>query len=132
MNFCEELELEKYECLEEFLEITKRMLDIPADDAIRLNSEIENREKIIVKIDDINVRIKACGEPTEKELKLALKNRDKVNEIIRLDKLIAPNVSMKIRELKSKHDEVKNRIETKELDFSKSRKEKGYFLNIKG
>lgn len=132
MSELEKLLLDKYNLLEDLLIVTKRMIDIASDDAETFELEIENREKIINEIKDIDQKIENFASVYDKDDARVVKINSKLKEIIAYDNLLVPNVSRKIRDLRKKHDDAKDKLENDKLDFSAEKKEKGYFLNIKG
>jgi len=122
----------KYELFTQLLHITKSMIEISSEDADVFESEISKRQDLIKEIDSLNKKIDNFDEKYNSYDEIVIKINQIIKETIAYDNLLVPNISRKIRELRKKHDGVKEQLDTEKLDFSAEKKDKGYFLNIKG
>lgn len=122
----------KYDLFISLLDITKSMIEISSEDAEDFELDIARRQRIIDEIDILNERIENSNEKYNSDDEIIVKINQVIKETIAYDNLLVPNISRKTRELRKKHDNAKEQLDTEKLDFSAEKKEKGYFLDIKG
>ena len=130
-----ELMNKKLTMMKKLHSLTQHMSEVSLEENIsELNFILENRQKLMDKIDEIDEQIKKITFKDEEEKKIINNEINSyIKQIIDMDSTIKMLISNKGNEVKGKYIEIDDKLKTGNYIIDdEDRKIKGYFLNTKG